>query len=102
MEKLLALSNFFFCRHVFKKLSAAEASQRVYMRERVNAFTSEFHKVDSSVLKIEQFHFPSNKKFSKIECLCGKQCIFQERLLVTSCLSCICIVFKSLQLPLAG
>ena len=34
-EKLLVLSNFFFCHYVFKKLSAAEASESVYMRERV-------------------------------------------------------------------
>ena len=32
-EKLLVLSNFFFCHHVFKKLSAAEASESVFMRE---------------------------------------------------------------------
>ena len=28
------LYNFFFCYYVFKKLSAADASERVYMRER--------------------------------------------------------------------
>ena len=33
-EKLLVLSNFFFCHYVFKKPSAAEASESVYMRER--------------------------------------------------------------------
>ena len=33
-EKLLVLSNFFFCHNVFKKLSAAEASEIVYMRKR--------------------------------------------------------------------
>ena len=32
-EKLLVLSNFFFCRHVFKKPSASKASESVYMRE---------------------------------------------------------------------
>ena len=32
---LLVLSNFFFCHYVFKKLSAAEASESVYMRKRV-------------------------------------------------------------------
>ena len=36
-EKLLVLSNFFFCHYVFKKLSAAEVSESIYMRERVNA-----------------------------------------------------------------
>ena len=34
-EKLHVLSNFFFCRYVFKKLSAAEASESIYMRGRV-------------------------------------------------------------------
>ena len=29
-EKILVLSNFFFCRHIFKRLSAAEASESVY------------------------------------------------------------------------
>ena len=37
-EKLLVLSNFFFCHYVFKKPAAAEASESVYMRERVNPF----------------------------------------------------------------
>ena len=37
-EKLLVLSNFFFCHYVFKKPSAAEASESVYMRERVKLF----------------------------------------------------------------
>ena len=35
---LLVLSNFFFCHYVFKKPSATEASESVYMRERVNPF----------------------------------------------------------------
>ena len=35
-EKLLVVSNFFFCHYVFKKLSATEAAESVYMRERVN------------------------------------------------------------------
>ena len=30
------MSNFFFCHYVFKRPSAAEASESVYMRERVN------------------------------------------------------------------
>ena len=33
-EKLLVLSNFYFCHYVFKKQSAAEASESDYMRER--------------------------------------------------------------------
>ena len=35
-EKLLVLSNFFFCRYVFKKPSAVDASESVYMTERFN------------------------------------------------------------------
>ena len=34
-EKLLVLSNFFFCYNVSKKLSAADRLESVYMRERV-------------------------------------------------------------------
>ena len=34
-EKLHVLCNFFFCHYVFKKPSAAEASESVYMRKRV-------------------------------------------------------------------
>ena len=32
--EIACFDNFFFCRYVFKKLSAAEASESVYMRER--------------------------------------------------------------------
>ena len=63
-ENLLVLSNFFFSLYVFKKPSAKEASESVYMRERVNffnSFTAELHKVDLTVLK-----FSSNRKFGKI------------------------------------
>ena len=35
-EKLHVLCNFFFCHYVFKKPSAAGASESVYMRERFN------------------------------------------------------------------
>ena len=35
-EKLHVLCNFFLCHYVFKKPSATEASESVYMRERVN------------------------------------------------------------------
>ena len=44
VEKIVAkgeiaryLSNFFFCHYVFKKPSAAEVSEKVYMREIVKA-----------------------------------------------------------------
>ena len=40
-EKLHVLCNFFFCHYVFKKPSAAEASESVYMRERVKWKTGE-------------------------------------------------------------
>ena len=36
-EKLLVLSNFFFCHYVFEKPSSAEALESVYMRERVKS-----------------------------------------------------------------
>ena len=39
------LSNFFFCHYVFKKLSAAEASESVYMRERVKLSFMEIFQV---------------------------------------------------------
>ena len=35
------MCNFFFCHYVFKKPSAAEASESVYMRERVNKLIKE-------------------------------------------------------------
>ena len=38
-KKLLILINFFFCHIVFKKLSAADTSQRIFMRERVSNYT---------------------------------------------------------------
>ena len=38
--EIAGLSNFFFCHYVFKKPSAAEASESVYMRERVNPFST--------------------------------------------------------------
>ena len=34
-EIAIFLSNFYFCHYVFKKPSVAEASESVYMRERV-------------------------------------------------------------------
>ena len=34
--EIARMSNFFFCHYVFKKPSAAEASESVYIRERVN------------------------------------------------------------------
>ena len=33
--EILVLSNFFFCYYVFKKTSAADASESVFMREMV-------------------------------------------------------------------
>ena len=40
LRQLHVLCNFFFCHYVFKKPSAAEASESVYMRERVNKYQS--------------------------------------------------------------
>ena len=44
-EKLHVLCNFFFCHYVFKKLSAAEASESVYMRERVNNSDGDYFEI---------------------------------------------------------
>ena len=66
-EKLHVLCNLFFCHYVFKKLSAAEASESVCMRERVCRLSS-FHKMSVfigsviSVMENEQHahkHYPS-------------------------------------------
>ena len=45
MEKMLVLSNFFFCHYVFKRPSAAEASESAYVRERVK--TREYSSLDT-------------------------------------------------------
>ena len=37
-ENLLVLSNFFICHYVFKKPSAVEASESVYIREKVKCY----------------------------------------------------------------
>ena len=50
-EKLHVLCNFFFSHYVFKKLSAAEASESVYMRERVKKILISLNRVEDSVAK---------------------------------------------------
>ena len=49
------MCNFFFCHYVFKKPSAAEASESVYMRERVNPF--------SYTTRLQQLTLKSMKNF---------------------------------------
>ena len=44
-EKLLVLSNFYFCRNVFEKPYAAEASESTYMREGVKSMTMKLSKM---------------------------------------------------------
>ena len=39
-EEIARSEQFFFCLYVFKKPCAAEASESVYMRERVNHITA--------------------------------------------------------------
>ena len=51
-EKLLVLSNFVFCLYVFKKLSAAEASENVYMRERVKTLCNSITQCSFSLIKL--------------------------------------------------
>ena len=52
---MLVLSNFFFCRHVFKKTSAAEASESVYMRETVKTFNDNLTRKFSGCNRTSQF-----------------------------------------------
>ena len=62
-EKLLVLSNFIFCRHVFKRLSAAEASESVFMRERFKYLKHYGKRRNCSFL----IHFSfSNNDFKKL------------------------------------
>ena len=56
------MCNFFFCHYVLQKLSAAEASENVYMRERVNA---------TRLVYICEASFKKgllNRKYSEAEC----------------------------------
>ena len=65
MEKLLVLSNFFIYHYVFKKPSAAEASESIYMRERVKelAYSESIDKDQSPFLYNMSFiHFSLSKK----------------------------------------
>ena len=87
-EKLLVLSNFYFCHYVFKNLSAAEASKSVYMRERVNAFVGKismilwksknffFIKFDNSCSKCFQETVQSNFSFCHND---FNSCLLQKR-----------------------
>ena len=47
-EKLLILSNFFFCHYVFKEPSVADKPESVFMRERVKSLI-----IEKDVKKIE-------------------------------------------------
>ena len=51
------MSNFFFCHYVFKKPSAAEASESVYMRERVKNINKILNRAESIVTKGEILFF---------------------------------------------
>ena len=51
-EKLLVLSNFFFCYNVFKKMSAAEASESIYMKERVKTACSTIRSFDNIYIRL--------------------------------------------------
>ena len=57
-EKLLVLSNLLFCHNVFKKPSAAEASESVYMKERVN-LESLFCSISFTAFKMRQWCTPA-------------------------------------------
>ena len=51
---MLVLSNFFFCHYVFKRPSAAEALERVYMRKRVKrpAFEAALYNYTTETVRI--------------------------------------------------
>ena len=58
------MSNFSFCHYVFKKPSAAEASERVYMRERVN--DNGYHPLNPLLHRDDIWHLPLNMTFENI------------------------------------
>ena len=64
-EKLHVLCNFFFCHYVFKNPSAADASESVYMRERVKvvnkdiAWKGPVNSTSSSILRLIKDRFLS-------------------------------------------
>ena len=62
-EKLLVLTNFFFCHYVFKKPSTAEASESVYMRTRLNK--TDFHFIISFFKNWRQSPFICGKVLIK-------------------------------------
>ena len=67
-EKLLVLSNFFFYHYVFKKLSAAEASESIYMRERVDTY-----KKLACIPKCEQISVSKSRILKKLKTLRQKE-----------------------------
>ena len=60
------MCNFFFCHYVFKKPSAAEASESVYMRERVKSVARWLGNMLCVVLVQD-----GQDTHSKVDCLLG-------------------------------
>ena len=70
-KKLLVLSNFFFCNYVFKKPSAAETSESVYMRERVNHDGVYISKMQGIMRYFFRYTYPQYKQCFKLFNLAG-------------------------------
>ena len=70
------MCNFFFCHYVFKKLSAAEVSESVYMRERVNVhiFWMPWEGVDLDCLLTNIYCFLISPKVLK-NCINYYKCV---------------------------
>ena len=66
------LCNFFFCHYVFKKLPTAEASESVYMRERVKLKVYLWNRVEQCFpLLVIGYPF-SYRDFPFIDKICSK------------------------------
>ena len=77
---MLVLSNFFFCHYVSKKPSAAEASESVYMRERVKQLSALERKIathmkqklritnSALIAKLMSVKYSSHSTVKQIQC----------------------------------
>ena len=82
-EKWLVLSNLFVCHYTLKKLSAAEASESVYMRDRINQLPDiliiESSKLYKRIENIEKWQYREKKIVEKGEIAINEQFfLFQQ------------------------
>ena len=97
-EKLLVLSTFFFCHNAFKKMSAVESSESVYMRERVKLLNPFPHTSKLQQTTFENIYSRSGKSVEMKVYLLKKKLktLWQKKkLLVLSNFSFCHDVFKS-------